>query len=45
MRREGATKEIELLCRRIIDRSKRSLFPRGFYHEVQVFLSYDLLNS
>lgn len=40
MRREGAPKERELLCGRIIDRPIRPLFPTGFYHEVQVcFLS------
>lgn len=38
MRREGAPKERELLCGRIIDRPIRPLFPAGFYHEVQVFL-------
>ncbi|KAF3788328.1 Polyribonucleotide nucleotidyltransferase 2 [Nymphaea thermarum] len=36
MRREGAPKERELLCGRIIDRSIRPLFPKGFFHEVQV---------
>ncbi|VAI58529.1 unnamed protein product [Triticum turgidum subsp. durum] len=36
MRREGAPKERELLCGRIIDRPIRPLFPRGFYHEVQI---------
>ncbi|KAJ3692530.1 hypothetical protein LUZ60_012880 [Juncus effusus] len=35
MRREGAPKERELLCGRLIDRSIRPLFPAGFYHEVQ----------
>lgn len=35
-RREGAPKERELLCGRIIDRPIRPLFPPGFYHEVQV---------
>ncbi|KAF9620300.1 hypothetical protein IFM89_011035 [Coptis chinensis] len=39
MRREGAPKERELLCGRIIDRPIRPLFPRGFYHEVQVMAS------
>lgn len=37
MRREGAPKERELLCGRIIDRPIRPLFPPGFYHEVQVW--------
>ncbi|KAG6476638.1 hypothetical protein ZIOFF_065883 [Zingiber officinale] len=36
MRREGAPKERELLCGRLIDRPIRPLFPHGFYHEVQV---------
>uniref|UniRef100_A0A7N0U2G6 Polyribonucleotide nucleotidyltransferase 2, mitochondrial n=1 Tax=Kalanchoe fedtschenkoi TaxID=63787 RepID=A0A7N0U2G6_KALFE len=39
MRREGAPKERELLCGRIIDRPVRPLFPPGFYHEVQVMAS------
>lgn len=39
MRREGAPKERELLCGRIIDRPIRPLFPTGFYHEVQVMAS------
>lgn len=36
LRREGAPKERELLCGRLIDRPIRPLFPAGFYHEVQV---------
>ena len=36
MRREGAPRERELLCGRLIDRPIRPLFPAGFYHEVQV---------
>lgn len=40
MRREGAPKERELLCGRIIDRPIRPLFPAGFYHEVQVCCHY-----
>lgn len=36
MRREGAPKERELLCGRVIDRSIRPLFPKGFYDDVQV---------
>ncbi|KAJ4908374.1 Polyribonucleotide nucleotidyltransferase 2 [Raphanus sativus] len=39
MRREGAPKERELLCGRIIDRPIRPLFPPGFYHEVQIMAS------
>ncbi|KZV45682.1 polyribonucleotide nucleotidyltransferase 2, mitochondrial [Dorcoceras hygrometricum] len=39
MRREGAPKERELLCGRIIDRPIRPLFPSAFYHEVQVMAS------
>ena len=42
MRREGAPKERELLCGRLIDRPIRPLFPSGFYHEVQV---WSFLNS
>ncbi|KAH7298025.1 hypothetical protein KP509_25G023900 [Ceratopteris richardii] len=36
MRREGAPKERELLVGRIIDRSIRNLFPKGYYYESQV---------
>ncbi|GAB4846729.1 Polyribonucleotide nucleotidyltransferase 2, mitochondrial [Ancistrocladus abbreviatus] len=39
MRREGAPRERELLCGRLIDRPVRPLFPAGFYHEVQVMAS------
>ncbi|XP_050384226.1 polyribonucleotide nucleotidyltransferase 2, mitochondrial [Argentina anserina] len=39
MRREGAPKERELLCGRLIDRPIRPLFPAGFFHEVQVTAS------
>ncbi|XP_078429186.1 polyribonucleotide nucleotidyltransferase isoform X2 [Wolffia australiana] len=39
MRREGAPKERELLCGRLIDRPIRPLFPSGLYHEVQVMVS------
>ncbi|RWR91767.1 polyribonucleotide nucleotidyltransferase 2, mitochondrial [Cinnamomum micranthum f. kanehirae] len=39
MRREGAPKERELLCGRLIDRPIRPLFPAGFYNEVQVMAS------
>ncbi|XP_062219675.1 polyribonucleotide nucleotidyltransferase 2, mitochondrial [Phragmites australis] len=39
MRREGAPKERELLCGRIIDRPIRPLFPPGFYHEVQIMVN------
>ncbi|KAK4750549.1 hypothetical protein SAY87_004031 [Trapa incisa] len=39
MRREGAPKERELLCGRLIDRPIRPLFPKGFYHEVQIMAS------
>ncbi|MCO5580883.1 hypothetical protein L7F22_034755 [Adiantum nelumboides] len=35
MRREGAPKERELLIGRIIDRTIRPLFPRGYYYESQ----------
>ncbi|MCO5551036.1 hypothetical protein L7F22_004532 [Adiantum nelumboides] len=36
MRREGAPKERELLIGRIIDRTIRPLFPKGYYYESQV---------
>ncbi|XP_002976027.2 polyribonucleotide nucleotidyltransferase 2, mitochondrial isoform X2 [Selaginella moellendorffii] len=36
MRREGAPKERELLCGRVIDRSIRPLFPKGYYFETQI---------
>ncbi|KAG1366250.1 Polyribonucleotide nucleotidyltransferase 2, mitochondrial [Cocos nucifera] len=39
MRREGAPKERELLCGRLIDRPIRPLFPPGFYHDVQVMVN------
>ncbi|KAJ6754254.1 POLYRIBONUCLEOTIDE NUCLEOTIDYLTRANSFERASE [Salix purpurea] len=39
LRREGAPKERELLCGRLIDRPIRPLFPAGFFHEVQVMAS------
>ncbi|XVF58029.1 hypothetical protein PTKIN_Ptkin07bG0029500 [Pterospermum kingtungense] len=39
MRREGAPKERELLCGRLIDRPIRPLFPSGFYHEIQIMAS------
>ncbi|XP_017214739.1 polyribonucleotide nucleotidyltransferase 2, mitochondrial isoform X2 [Daucus carota subsp. sativus] len=40
---EGAPKERELLCGRLIDRPIRPLFPAGFFHEVQV--SANVLSS
>ncbi|KAL2612867.1 hypothetical protein R1flu_024559 [Riccia fluitans] len=36
MRREGMPNERELLCGRVIDRSIRPLFPKGFFFETQV---------
>lgn len=36
MRREGAPKERELLVSRVIDRSIRPLFPKGYFYESQV---------
>lgn len=39
MRREGAPKERELLCGRLIDRPIRPLFPSGFYHDVQIMVN------
>jgi polyribonucleotide nucleotidyltransferase len=43
-RREGRPSEAETLLCRLVDRPLRPLFPKGFYHEVQVILtviSYD----
>jgi polyribonucleotide nucleotidyltransferase len=43
-RREGRPSEAETLTSRLIDRPIRPLFPKGFFHEVQVILtviSYD----
>jgi len=45
-RREGRPSEAETLMCRLVDRPLRPLFPKGFYHEVQVILtviSYDPL--
>ncbi|CAI5460927.1 unnamed protein product, partial [Closterium sp. Yama58-4] len=39
MRREGAPKEREILCARIIDRSIRPLFPKGFFYDTQITAS------
>ncbi|EPS73358.1 hypothetical protein M569_01398 [Genlisea aurea] len=39
MRREGAPRERELLCGRLIDRPIRPLFPAGFYHDVEITAS------
>lgn len=36
MRREGAPKERELLCGRVIDRSLRPLFPKGYFYDTQI---------
>ncbi|KAG6546742.1 hypothetical protein Mapa_011931 [Marchantia paleacea] len=36
MRREGGPNERELLCGRVIDRSIRPLFPKGFFFETQI---------
>ncbi len=44
LRREGRPSEHETLVSRLIDRPIRPLFPKGFYHEVQIVatvLSYD----
>lgn len=35
-RREGQPSDAEVLVSRLIDRPCRALFPRGFYHEVQL---------
>jgi polyribonucleotide nucleotidyltransferase len=43
-RREGRPSEAETLLCRLVDRPLRPLFPKGFFHEVQVILtviSYD----
>src|SRR5512136_2885369 len=43
-KREGRPNEREILTSRIIDRSTRPLFPKGFAHETQIvatILSYD----
>jgi len=39
LKREGRPSDDEILCARIIDRSIRPLFPEGFRHEVQVFVT------
>jgi polyribonucleotide nucleotidyltransferase len=39
LKREGRPTDDEILCARIIDRSIRPLFPEGFRHEVQVFVT------
>ena len=44
LKREGRPSEREIILSRLIDRSIRPLFPKGFLHEVQVvcvLLSYD----
>jgi len=38
-KREGRPSEKEILTCRLIDRPIRPLFPKGFYHEVQVILT------
>jgi polyribonucleotide nucleotidyltransferase len=48
MKREGKLSEREVLVSRIIDRSLRPLFPKGFMNEVQIIctvLSYDQVND
>jgi len=39
IKREGRPSEKEILACRLIDRSIRPLFPEGFKHEVQVFVT------
>jgi polyribonucleotide nucleotidyltransferase len=39
IKREGRPSDKEILAARIIDRSIRPLFPEGFRHEVQVFVT------
>ncbi|KAF1886578.1 hypothetical protein Lal_00045811 [Lupinus albus] len=46
-KREGKTKDHEVLICRLIDRPLRPLMPKGFYHETQILswvLSYDGLH-
>lgn len=47
-KREGRTKDNEVLICRLIDRPLRPTMPKGFYHETQILswvLSYDGLHS
>lgn len=47
-KREGRTKDHEVLICRLIDRPLRPTMPKGFYHETQILswvLSYDGLHS
>ncbi|EPS60347.1 hypothetical protein M569_14456, partial [Genlisea aurea] len=47
-KREGKTKDHEVLVCRLIDRPLRPTMPKGFYHETQILswvLSYDGLHS
>lgn len=39
LKREGRPSDDEILSARVIDRSIRPLFPEGFKHEVQVFVT------
>ena len=39
MKREGRPSEKEVLASRLIDRSLRPLFPKGYYHETQIISS------
>ncbi|WDE96145.1 polyribonucleotide nucleotidyltransferase [Lentisphaera profundi] len=48
LKREGRPSEHEILTSRMTDRPLRPLFPKGFYHEVQIqaiVLSYDKVND
>ena len=48
MKRENRPSEHEILTSRMTDRPLRPLFPKGFYHEVQIqaiVLSYDKVND
>jgi len=38
-RREGAPKDREILCARVVDRSLRPLFPSGMYNETQLIVN------
>ncbi len=39
MKREGRPSDLEVLASRLIDRSMRPLFPKGYYNETQVICS------
>jgi polyribonucleotide nucleotidyltransferase len=39
MKREGRPSDLEVLASRLIDRSMRPLFPKGYYNETQIICS------